>query len=129
MKRCPSDYLTQDALWKLMRQLGARAKTVLRLDDILHWQLRQSVEGYLGHMLYSMHKMKLEYLGMCMGEQLCLAAGISFWAAFITKDPPSWTFADSIGDKQLVEFDGRFLGLTDRWGYQRELDELDVMLS
>ena len=123
MKRCPSDYLTQDALWKLMRQLGARAKTVLRLDDILHWQLRQSVEGYLGHMLYSMHKMKLEYLNMCMGEQLCLAAGISFRAAFITKDPPSWTFADSIGDKQLVEFDGRFLGLTDRWGYQRELDE------
>ena len=38
---------------KKIRLLGGRAKRLLSLDVILHWELRQSVEAYLGHVLHA----------------------------------------------------------------------------
>lgn len=66
--------------FKMFRQLGARAKTVLGLDRILHWQLRQSVEGHLGHLIYSLYFMHrcYEVKNWANASGLCIAAGIRF---------------------------------------------------
>ena len=101
---------TQDDIWKLVRQIGARAKALLGLDSILHWQLRQSVEGYLGHVIYSLYRMELPAEAMCTGRTLCLAAGVSFeWAPDCCRDT-RWRFSDGSQDAQMQKFNGTYLG-------------------
>ena len=46
------DWANLDSLKKI-RLLGGLAKRLLSLDLILHWELRQSVEAYLGHVLHA----------------------------------------------------------------------------
>ena len=74
-------YMGRHERWRLMRLLGSRGKQVLLLDEALHWQLRQSVEGYLGYMLYSLFFMMSSLYSKpeswTHALDLCAAVGLS----------------------------------------------------
>ena len=101
--------------WKLMRQLGNRAKHILGLDRVMHWQLRQSVEGYLGHMLYSLYHMMPFENSWSWADQLCTCAGFTFDCyladtGWFVLPKTAWKLPDEAKDRQLQEFTGMFLG-------------------
>ena len=109
--------------WKLILFIGNRAKNVLKVDRNLHWQLRQSFESYLGHMLYSLYYMMPFDENWSMAKQIFIGVGITF-AEKPWDTRNFWDLLDPHKDKSLQRgFDAKFLGMTDRWGTIREHDD------
>ena len=99
--------------WKLILFIGNRVKNVLKLDRNLHWQLRQGLESYLGHMLYSLYYMHSfgADVTWSKAKQLCMGAGIIFQPGLQIDPRNFWDMMDASKDKQLSDaFDGQRLG-------------------
>ena len=97
--------------WQLILFIGNRAKNVLKLDRNLHWQLRQSVESYLGHMLYSLYYMMGKDHTWSYAQQLFMGAGIIFQRDLQFDVRNFWDMMDTRIDPHLAEgFDGKRLG-------------------
>ena len=115
------DWANLDSLEKI-RLLGGLAKRLLSLDMILHWELRQSVEAYLGHVLHAIA------LGTYNVPQFYISDA---FRAIGIQILPGDDADESVGALKFTELDhhvakgfriDRF-AITDRWGKCREFDD------
>jgi len=99
--------------------LGGRAKRLLSLGLLLHWELRQSVEAYLGHVLQAIAH------GTHRVRQLRVSDALRTLGIQLTGAHDSEPYqASTEPDKHLTKgFRPDRLGITDRWGKYREFDE------
>ncbi len=102
---------------KMHRIVGGRAKRILKLDKILHWQLGQSMEGYLGYVITATKTMfpqeHIDPLG------LLKRVGISFTpappGALMSESP--FSFVTPAQDHMCQKgFATAYFGVTVRWG-------------
>ena len=115
------DWANLDSLKKI-RLLGGLAKRLLSLDMILHWELRQSVEAYLGHVLHAIA------LGTYNVPQFYMSDAFRAIGIHINLADDA---DESVGAIKFTELDhhvakgfrtDRF-AITDRWGKCREFDD------
>ena len=107
-----------DAL-KKGRLLGGRAKRLLSLDTLLHWELRQSVEAYLGHVMQAIAHDTHRVPQFRVSDAL-RTLGIELTGAHDSEPYRASTEPDQ---HQTRGFRPDRLGITDRWGKYREFDE------
>ena len=115
-----------DAL-KRYRLLGGFGKRMLGLDQVLHWELRQSLEAHLGFLLLvALHGNLPSQSEMFTIRDLLICAGIAVSDPVSPEEYQALRFAEHTGHHQSQH---QKLGLalnrlciTDRWGKYREFD-------
>ena len=101
---------------KKLRLIGGLGKRIMGLDRLLHWELRQSLEGYLGFVLHCIVSGECSMTALLLSDAL-LAIGIRVQG----KGCSSMMVTDI--DKHAEKgFQASRLAITDRWGMYREFN-------
>ena len=102
---------------KRVRLLGGLGMRLMQISRCLHWELRQSVEGYLGFVLQSIVTGAYPIAVLTLSSAL-LAVGIE-----VQSGDHGRVELTNIDHHQEKGFKVTRFAITDRWGMYREFDE------
>ena len=102
---------------KKLRLIGGLGKRIMGLDRLLHWELRQSLEGYLGFVLHCIVSGECSMTALLFSDAL-LAIGIRVQGRGFSS-----MMVTDIDKHAEKGFQASRLAITDRWGMYREFDE------